>query len=224
MSAPIRICSLPGDGIGPEVTTAALDVLQVAATTVDLDVVVTEHAIGAAALRSDGNALPPDTLEAALASDAVLLGAVGHPDFDDVAPAERPEVALLGLRRALGVFANLRPAAHHGALEAASPLRPEIARGADLLIVRELLGGIYFGEPRGRSGHGSDEVAIDTMRYSVGEVERVARVAFESAAARRGRVTSVDKANVGRRSPTVSGHSVSAWEGRAKQQTRVGVR
>jgi len=125
-------------------------------------------------------------LDACLASDAVLLGAVGSPEFDSQPPSERPEAGLLLLRRALGGYANLRPAISYEAIAAASPLRPEIARGANILIVRELLGGLYFGEPRGVSGQNGNSVAVNTMSYSVAEIERVARVAF-AAAMKRGK-------------------------------------
>jgi 3-isopropylmalate dehydrogenase len=135
-------------------------------------------------------------LDACLAGDAVLLGAVGLPEFDSLKPSERPEAGLLLLRRALGGYANLRPAISYDAISAASPLRPEIAGGANILIVRELLGGLYFGEPRGTWGENGNSVAVNTMSYSVPEIERVARVAFEVARKRRKKVTSVDKANV----------------------------
>jgi 3-isopropylmalate dehydrogenase len=151
-----------------------------------------EHAIGGVAIKSFGSPLPRTTLDAALASDAVLLGAVGSPEFDRAPPSQRPEAGLLLLRSALGGYANLRPAIAYSSIAGCSPVRAEVACGADILIVRELLGGLYFGEPRGISS----DVATNTMRYSVKEIERVARVAFEAARKRRGKVTSVDKANV----------------------------
>jgi len=187
-----RITVLPGDGIGPEVTTEAVRVLQTVAAIHNHRFEFEEHAIGGVAIKSFGSPLPRTTLDAALASDAVLLGAVGSPEFDRVPPNQRPEAGLLLLRSALGGYANLRPAIAYSSIAACSPVRNEVACGADILIVRELLGGLYFGEPRGISA----DVATNTMRYSVVEVERVARVAFEAARKRRGKVTSVDKANV----------------------------
>ena len=187
-----RITVLPGDGIGPEVTTEAVTVLQTVAAIHNHRFEFEEHAIGGVAIKSFGSPLPRTTLDAALASDAVLLGAVGSPEFDRAPPNQRPEAGLLLLRSALGGYANLRPAIAYSSIAACSPVRPEVACGADILIVRELLGGLYFGEPRGISS----DVATNTMRYSVEEIERVARVAFEAARKRRSKVTSVDKANV----------------------------
>ncbi|HEY4424642.1 MAG TPA: 3-isopropylmalate dehydrogenase [Pyrinomonadaceae bacterium] len=187
-----RITVLPGDGIGPEVTTEAVRVLQTVAAIHNHRFEFEEHAIGGVAIKSFGSPLPRTTLDAALASDAVLLGAVGSPEFDRAPPSQRPEAGLLLLRSALGGYANLRPAIAYSSIAGCSPVRAEVACGADILIVRELLGGLYFGEPRGISS----DVATNTMRYSVKEIERVARVAFEAARKRRGKVTSVDKANV----------------------------
>jgi len=187
-----RITILPGDGIGPEVTVEAVRVLQTVAAIHGYRFEFEEHAIGGVAIRSSGSPLPRTTLDAALASDAVLLGAVGSPEFDRVPPNQRPEAGLLLLRSALGGYANLRPAIAYSSIAACSPVRTEVACGTDILIVRELLGGLYFGEPRGIDS----DVATNTMRYSVEEIERVARVAFEAARKRRGKVTSVDKANV----------------------------
>jgi len=187
-----RITILPGDGIGPEVTVEAVRVLQTVAAIHGYRFEFEEHAIGGDAIKRFGSPLPRATLDAALASDAVLLGAVGSPEFDRVPPNQRPEAGLLLLRSALGGYANLRPAIAYSSIAACSPVRTEVASGADILIVRELLGGLYFGEPRGIAS----DVATNTMRYSVEEIERVARVAFEAARKRRGKVTSVDKANV----------------------------
>jgi len=187
-----RITILPGDGIGPEVTAEAVRVLQTIAAIHGYRFEFEEHAIGGVAIKSSGSPLPRTTLDAALASDAVLLGAVGSPEFDRVPPNQRPEAGLLLLRSALGGYANLRPAIAYSSIAACSPVRTEVACGTDILIVRELLGGLYFGEPRGIDS----DVATNTMRYSVEEIERVARVAFEAARKRRGKVTSVDKANV----------------------------
>jgi len=187
-----RITILPGDGIGPEVTVEAVRVLQTVAAIQNHRFEFEEHAIGGVAIKSFGSPLPRATLDAALASDAVLLGAVGAPEFDRVPPNQRPEAGLLLLRSALGGYANLRPAIAYSSIAACSPVRTEVACGTDILIVRELLGGLYFGEPRGINS----DVATNTMRYSVEEIERVAKVAFDAARKRRGKVTSVDKANV----------------------------
>jgi len=190
----VKITTLPGDGIGPEVTTEAVRVLQTLAAIHGFRFEFEEHAIGGVAIKKFGSPLPRTTLDACLASDAVLLGAVGSPEFDRVAPNQRPEAGLLLLRNALGGYANLRRAIAYSSIAACSPLRTEVAQGSDILIVRELLGGLYFGEPRGIDS--SSGVATNTMRYSVEEIERVAKVAFEAARKRRGKVTSVDKANV----------------------------
>jgi len=149
--------------------------------------------VGGAAIRETGFPLPKTTLKACLEGDAVLLGAVGGPEFDSLPPDRKPESGLLSLRQELGAFANLRPARSHRAIEDCSPLRSDVVRGADILVVRELLGGLYFGQPRGFS---SDDAAFNTMRYSTQEIERIARIAFEQARTRRHKVTSVDKANV----------------------------
>ncbi len=187
---------LAGDGVGPEVTDEAVRVLQKVAEVFGHELKLVRKDVGGAALRSAKDPLPTDTLQSCLNSGAVLLGAVGGPSFDEFPPHLRPETGLLRLRRELGVFANLRPAICFPALEECSPLKPEIIRGSDMLIVRELLAGIYFGEPRSTQGPAGDRVAIDTMRYREPEIERVARVAFELARNRRRIVTSVDKANV----------------------------
>ena len=188
------IALLPGDGIGPEVIAAAEDVLQAVADRWGHTLPVTRSPFGAAALRAGDPPLPPATLEACLAADAVLLGAVGDPAFSEGPRERRPETGLLELRKALGVYANLRPARVWPGLEDGGSLRPDTLRGVDLLIVRELIGGIYFGEPRGRTDDRRE--AFDTMRYAAHEIERIADVAFQSARGRRKLVTSVDKANV----------------------------
>lgn len=190
----MKITVLPGDGVGPEVTREALRVLESISPAFGIDIETEERLIGGVAIRNVGSPLPEETRKACTESDAVLLGAVGSPEFDHLRPEQRPEAGLLGLRQALGGFANLRPAKAYSALIGSSPLRTEIFDGTDLLIVRELLGGLYFGEPRG-FGEGETE-GYNTMRYSAAEVERVARVAFETAALRKKKVTSVDKANV----------------------------
>jgi 3-isopropylmalate dehydrogenase len=189
-----RILLLPGDGIGPEVVAAAATVLRTVASAFNRSFTLDEALIGAAALRRGLPPLPDDTLRAARAADAILLGAVGDPAFDRGPSSGRPEAALLGIRRELGLYANLRPARVWPGLEAAGPLKPEILRGTDLLVVRELTGGLYYGEPRGIADDGS--AAHNTMRYSRSEIERIARVAFDAARGRRRRVLSVDKANV----------------------------
>jgi 3-isopropylmalate dehydrogenase len=188
----LTIAVLPGDGIGPEVTRQAVRVLDVIADSCGHEIEYREYPIGGIALREAGVALPEPTLEGCLACRAVLLGAVGDPAFDHLPPHERPESGLLRLRTALGGFANLRPARTDPALIDATPYRPERVDGADVLVVRELLGGLYFGQPRALTG---DE-AINTMRYTRDEVARIAHIAFRQARQRRHRVTSVDKANV----------------------------
>lgn len=188
----MKIAILAGDGVGVEVTREAVRVLNEIAPPFGLKIEFSEHLIGGAAIREAGDPFPEETRAACVESDAVLLGAVGSPEYDGLPPNERPEIGLLRLRKALGGFANLRPARAFPALIGSSPLREEVFRGTDMMIVRELLGGLYFGEPRG-----TNEVeAFNTMRYSVSEIERVARVAFETARKRSGRLTSVDKANV----------------------------
>ena len=192
----LRIVVLPGDGVGPEVTEQAVNVLREVANIHGHSFTFAEHPAGGAAIRQTGTPLPPNTVDACKQADAVLLGAIGSPEFDHLPSSLKPEAGLLQLRRELGGFANLRPAKFYSSLSAASPLRCEIAEDADILFVRELLGGLYFGEPRGITANNGHSAAFNTMRYSAGEIERVARVAFETARQRRGKVTSVDKANV----------------------------
>ena len=187
---------LPGDGVGPEVTAQAVRVLREVANIYGHAFHFEEHPIGGVAIKEMGSPLPAVTLEACMRADAVLLGAIGSPEFDHLSSPHKPEAGLLQLRRELGGFANLRPVSSYPALAGTSPLRSEIVDGANILFVRELLGGLYFGEPRGITSSNGSSVAFNTMRYSVGEIERVARVAFEAAMRRRRRVTSVDKANV----------------------------
>jgi 3-isopropylmalate dehydrogenase len=190
----LNIALIPGDGVGPEVVSAAVGVLEAVATKYGHAVSTTSVRMGGAALRAGQPALPPETLAACRAARATLLGAVGDPTFDHLPSKERPEGGLLALRKGLGVYANLRPTRIWPGLEGAAPLKADIARGADLLIVRELTGGLYFGEPRQIDRERGE--AFNTMRYSVAEIERIARVAFEAARTRRRHVTSVDKANV----------------------------
>jgi 3-isopropylmalate dehydrogenase len=188
------ILLLPGDGIGPEVVAAAARVLRAVAEEFAHDFELREAIIGAAALRRQLPPLPDDTLAAARSANAILLGAVGDPAFDKGPSSGRPEAALLAIRKALGLYANLRPARLWPSLETAGPLKPDVLAGTDMLVVRELTGGLYYGEPRGIEADGS--AAHNTMRYTRHEIERIARRAFEAARGRRRRVTSVDKANV----------------------------
>ncbi|AZZ99774.1 3-isopropylmalate dehydrogenase [Pseudoalteromonas sp. R3] len=192
-----QIAVLAGDGIGPEVMAAAELVLDKVSEVFGIGLQRQHHAIGGAAIDEYGVALPPATLAACEASDAILFGSVGGPKWEHLPPQEQPERAsLLPLRKHFGLFCNLRPAQLLPALSAASPLRADISQqGFDILCVRELTGGIYFGE-KGREGTGPDEAAFDTQRYSRYEIERIARFAFEAARLRSNRVTSVDKANV----------------------------
>jgi 3-isopropylmalate dehydrogenase len=192
----LKIAILPGDGIGPEVTAQAARALDVVADLHGHVFEFEEWPIGGVAINQTGTPLPVPTLDACLKSNAVLLGAVGAPEHDKLAPGLRPEAGLLALRNALGAFANLRPIVAYDSLSDCSPLRPEIVRGSDLLIVRELIGGLYFGQPRGIISERGTASAFNTMRYSVAEIERIAHVAFIAAQARRQKVTSVDKANV----------------------------
>ncbi len=190
----LQITVLPGDGIGPEVTKHAVAVLKATADVCGYDFRFATHSIGGDALDQFGTPLPESTLSACLDSDAVLLGAVGSPKFDGNTGETRPEVGLLALRQALGGYANLRPVKAYDALLDCSPLREEVIRGADILIVRELLGGLYFGQPRALGEDGQS--AYNTMRYGVDEIERVAHIAFCEARRRKKHVISVDKANV----------------------------
>ncbi|MDI6711872.1 MAG: 3-isopropylmalate dehydrogenase [Anaerosomatales bacterium] len=207
MSAPqaaCRICLLPGDGIGPEITAEAVKVLEAIGSRFGVRFEFTEALLGGAAIDATGTALPDETLAAAKAADAVLLAAIGGPKWDTTDPDKpRPEQGLLGIRKALGLYANLRPVRIFEPLKGASTLKPEALEGVDMLIVRELTGGLYFG-PRARerdvegaaAGGARGMRAYDTCVYSELEIERIARVAFEAARTRRGRVHSVDKANV----------------------------
>lgn len=192
----LRVTSLPGDGIGPEVISQAICVLEEVASGFGHDLELDEKEIGGAALARFGNPLPDATIRTCLNSRAVLLGAVGSPTFDKNPRELRPEAGLLRLRQELGAFANLRPAVFYPSLAARSPLREEIVKGTDILIVRELLGGLYFGEPRSIEGAPGARQAINTMRYSEPEIERIARVAFQLARTRRHRLLSIDKSNV----------------------------
>ena len=187
-----RILVVPGDGIGAEVMPHVLRVLEA----LDLEISFDTGELGGAAIDRHGTPLPASTLEAARASDAVLLGAVGGPKWDGLPMEQRPEKGLLGLRAGLDAFANLRPAMLFAPLADASSLRPELVAGLDILIVRELTGGIYFGEPRGVGMENGRRRGFNTDVYTEDEIERIARVAFDLAGKRNGRLTSVDKANV----------------------------
>jgi 3-isopropylmalate dehydrogenase len=192
----LNLTILPGDGIGPEVTEQGVLVLQAVADGFGHQLQLQHKLIGGAALTAVNDPLPADTVQACLASQAVLLGAVGSPAFDHNPGHLRPEAGLLRIRRELGAYANLRPAVFFPALEDCSPLRAEIVRGTDIMIVRELLGGAYFGQPRSIEGIPGSRIAVNTMRYGEPEIERIARVAFELARKRKRKVLSVDKANV----------------------------
>ena len=191
----LKVAVLPGDGIGPEVMQVAVKLLRTLADIGGFELQTQEYPIGGAAIDATGFPLPKTTLDECLDSDAVLLGAVGGSKWDKLPQDRRPEAGLLQLRIGLGGFANLRPAIAYNALTECSPLRPTIVAGANVLFVRELLGGLYFGEPRGCDASGARS-AWNTMRYSEAEIERVARVAFELAKQRCFKLTSVDKANV----------------------------
>jgi 3-isopropylmalate dehydrogenase len=192
----LSILILPGDGIGVEVTREAVKVLKQVAATHGHTVSLSEGLLGGIAIHKTGNPFPDETRELALQADATLMGAVGLPEFDNAPPEKRPERGLLGIRKALGVYANLRPVRSYKALLDSSPLKNELVDGADMIIVRELTGGLYYGTPRGISGSGAEERAVNTMVYTRPEIERVAKMAFELAGKRRKKVTSVDKSNV----------------------------
>ena len=193
----MKICLMPGDGIGPEIVTQAVKVLEKVAAKFGHTVQTETALIGGAAIDAVGNPLPEATIAACKAADAVLLGAVGGPKWDEIDPAIRPEKGLLGIRKALGLFSNLRPAVLFPELAGASYLRPDIIKqGLDIMVVRELTGGAYFGEPRGETVVNGERAAFNTMIYSESEIERIVRVACEIARKRGGKLCSVDKANV----------------------------
>ena len=193
-----KIAVLAGDGIGPEVMRVALSVLKKTVAKSSVEFSFTEAPVGGAALDLTGKPLPEETLKLCEASDAILFGSVGGPKWETLPPDLQPERgALLPLRKHFDLFANLRPAIIYSELRNASPIKAEIiGDGLDVLILRELTSGIYFGKPKGREGSGAEEFAYDTMRYSRREIERIARVAFEAARKRNKKVTSIDKANV----------------------------
>lgn len=192
----VNIVTLLGDGIGPEVTSVAVEVLKEACHHEGVEISVTEHPFGGISYEKHGVPVTDETLESCKQAKIVLLGAVGGPQWDNLSADKRPEAGLLKLRKELGVYANLRPIQVYPALAGASTIKEEVIAGTDILIVRELTGGVYFGEPRYTSEENGDPYSVDTMKYSRSEVQRVSRVAFEAAQKRDGRVCSVDKANV----------------------------
>lgn len=187
-----NIAVIKGDGIGPEIVDEAVKVLNIVSKKCDFELNYNEYLMGGVAIDATGEPLPQSTIDGAKASDAVLFGAIGGEKWDSLPRHLRPETGLLKIRKELGTFANLRPASVYEELVNASPLKPEIVAGVDMLVVRELTGGIYFGEPRGKD----ETKGYNTMVYTKPEIERIARVAFESAMKRRKKLTSVDKANV----------------------------
>lgn len=191
-----KICIFPGDGIGIEIVREAVKILEVAAAGAGMSFDLREGLIGGAAYDACGSPFPEESLELALGSDAVLLGAVGGPKWESLDYGVRPERALLGLREKLGLFANLRPVRVFDDLLDASPLKRNVVQGIDIMIIRELTGDLYFGRPRGVRLEGGQRVGVNTMVYTEAEIRRIARIAFEMAGARRGKVVSVDKANV----------------------------
>ena len=190
------IVLLPGDGIGVEVVAEAKKIIDYLSERYSMGIRTGTYLVGGASLDSCNEPVKDEVVEACLKADAVLLGAVGGPKWDSNPADKRPEKALLRLRKELGLYNNLRPVTVFDSLKDASPLRPEVVDGVDLLVVRELTGGLYFGQPKGISEEDGVEVGVDTMRYSVPEIERIARAAFDAALGRRKKVTSVDKANI----------------------------
>ena len=189
----MKIAVLPGDGIGAEIVVEAIKVLKA----LDLKLELEQAPVGGTAYAQTGDPLPPQTLALAKAADAILFGAVGDPRYDNIERAKRPEQAILGLRKALGLFANLRPATVHPELADASTIRADVVAGLDILIVRELTGDIYFGQPRGmRTNAAGDREGFDTMHYSEPEIRRIAHAGFKAAMKRGRKLCSVDKANV----------------------------
>ena len=191
-----RVVLLPGDGIGPEITAVARRLLEAVSERHGFTISFEEEPIGGSAIDATGEPLPASTLAACRGADAVLLAAIGSPRFDNLPREKRPESGLLALRAGMELFANLRPVKIVPALIDASTLRPEVIEGVDLMVVRELTGGIYFGQPKGRVEADGEERGFNTMTYSSSEVDRIARVAFDLAKERRGQLCSVDKANV----------------------------
>jgi 3-isopropylmalate dehydrogenase len=192
----LNVLVLPGDGIGPEVTREAVRVLRHVAAKWHHSLHITEGLLGGIAIHRTGTPFPEETARLAAAADATLMGAVGLPEFDNAPPEKRPEKGLLGIRQALGVYANLRPVRAYASQLDSSPLKNHLVEGTDMIIVRELTGGIYYGTPRGITEDGAETRAVNTMTYTRSEIERVSRMAFHLARARRKKVTSVDKSNV----------------------------
>ncbi len=192
----LNVLILPGDGIGAEVTREAVKVLEHVARRFHHQLSLSEGLLGGVAIHATGTPLPQETVDLALKADATLMGAVGLPEFDQAPPEKRPEKGLLGIRKVLGVYANLRPVRSYKALLDSSPLKNHLVDGTDMIIVRELTGGIYYGTPRGIHEDGGETRAVNTMTYTRSEIQRVSRMAFDLARNRRKRVTSVDKSNV----------------------------
>jgi 3-isopropylmalate dehydrogenase len=192
----LKILILPGDGIGVEVTREAVRVLERVTSKFGHKLTYKEGLLGGVAIQKTGSPFPPETEKLALEADATLMGAVGLPEFDNAPPEKRPEKGLLAIRKTLKVYANLRPVRAYKALIESSPLKNHLVEGTDMLIVRELTGGLYYGTPRGISGSGSEERGVNTMAYTRGEIERIARMAFQLARKRRKKLASVDKSNV----------------------------
>lgn len=192
----LKVLLLPGDGIGVEVTCEASKVLERVGSIFGHKVSLSEGLLGGVAIQQKRDPFPEETRKLAAAADATLMGAVGLPEFDNAPPDKRPERGLLGIRKALGVYSNLRPVRSYKALLDSSPLKNALVDGVDMIIVRELTGGLYYGMPRGISGSGAEECAVNTMTYTRVEIERIAHMAFQLAAKRRKKVTSVDKSNV----------------------------
>jgi 3-isopropylmalate dehydrogenase len=192
----LHILVLPGDGIGTEVTREAVRTLRHVAAKWHHKVTIAEGLLGGVAIHKTGNPFPAETEQLAADADATLMGAVGLPEFDDAPPEKRPEKGLLGIRKALGVYANLRPVRAYASQLDSSPLKNHLVKGTDMVIVRELTGGIYYGTPRGIFEDGAETRAVNTMTYTRSEIERIARMAFHLARGRRKKVTSVDKSNV----------------------------
>src|SRR5690349_13518025 len=192
----LNVLVLPGDGIGTEVTREAVRVLEHVARKWNHQLKLTEGLLGGIAIHKTGSPFPDATAKLAADADATLMGAVGLPEFDNAPPEKRPEKGLLGIRQVLGVYANLRPVRTYPALLDSSPLKNHLVDGTDMLIVRELTGGLYYGTPRGITQDGGQERGTNTMTYTRSEIERVSRMSFQLAGNRRKRVTSVDKSNV----------------------------
>jgi 3-isopropylmalate dehydrogenase len=192
----LNVLILPGDGIGAEVTSEAVKVLKHVAHSFNHQLSLSEGLLGGVAIHKTGTPLPQETVDMALKADATLMGAVGLPEFDQAPPEKRPEKGLLGIRKVLGVYANLRPVRSYKALLDSSPLKNHLVDGTDMIIVRELTGGIYYGTPRGIHEDGGETRAVNTMTYTRSEIQRVSRMAFHLARNRRKKVTSIDKSNV----------------------------